>query len=35
VGSPNTMTSFVAAYRRGIYLPNYAQRYIEIVREFT
>jgi hypothetical protein len=29
------MTSFVAAYRRGIYLPNYAQRYIEIVREFT
>jgi DNA-binding transcriptional LysR family regulator len=35
VGSPNTMTSFVAAYRKGIYLPNYAQRYIQIVKEFT
>jgi DNA-binding transcriptional LysR family regulator len=35
VGSPNTMTSFVAAYRKGIYLPNYTQRYIQIVKEFT
>jgi len=34
VGKPKTMTSFVAAYRRGIYLPVYAQRYIQIVREF-
>jgi DNA-binding transcriptional LysR family regulator len=35
VGSPNTMTSFVAVYRKGIYLPHYAQRYIRIVKEFT
>jgi DNA-binding transcriptional LysR family regulator len=35
VGSPKTMTSFVAAYRRGIYLPHYAQRYIRIVKDFT
>jgi DNA-binding transcriptional LysR family regulator len=35
VGSPKTMTSFVAAYRRGIYLPHYAQRYIRIVQDFT
>jgi DNA-binding transcriptional LysR family regulator len=35
IGNPKTMTSFVAAYRRGIYLPNYAQRYIQIVKEFT
>jgi DNA-binding transcriptional LysR family regulator len=35
VGSPNMMTSFVAAYRKGIYLPNYTQRYIQIVKEFT
>ncbi|MDR0400610.1 MAG: LysR family transcriptional regulator [Treponema sp.] len=34
-GSPNTMTSFVAVYRKGIYLPHYAQRYIQIVKEFT
>jgi DNA-binding transcriptional LysR family regulator len=35
VGDPNTMTSFVAAYRKGMYLPQYAQRYIQIVKEFT
>jgi hypothetical protein len=35
VGVPNTMTSFVAAYRKGMYLPQYAQRYIQIVKEFT
>ncbi|AEF85486.1 transcriptional regulator, LysR family [Treponema primitia ZAS-2] len=35
VGTPRTTTSFVAAYRRGIYLPNYAQRFVNIVREFT
>ncbi|MCL2006680.1 MAG: LysR family transcriptional regulator [Treponema sp.] len=35
VGNPKTMTSFVAAYRRGIYLPEYTRRYIQIVREFT
>jgi DNA-binding transcriptional LysR family regulator len=34
-GDPRTMTCFVAAYREGIYLPNYAQRYIQIVRDFT
>jgi DNA-binding transcriptional LysR family regulator len=35
IGNPKTMTSFVAAYRRGTYLPHYAQRYIQIVKEFT
>jgi DNA-binding transcriptional LysR family regulator len=35
VGSPNTMTSFVAVYRKGIYQLHYAQRYIRIVKEFT
>jgi DNA-binding transcriptional LysR family regulator len=35
IGRPKTMTSFVAAYRRGIYLPHYAQRYVRIVKEFT
>lgn len=35
VGNPKTMTCFVAAYRRGIYLPHYAQRYVQIVKEFT
>jgi DNA-binding transcriptional LysR family regulator len=35
IGKPKTMTRFVAAYRQGIYLPVYAQRYIQIVREFT
>jgi len=35
IGKPKTMTSFVAAYRRGIYLPVYGQRYIQIVRDFT
>jgi DNA-binding transcriptional LysR family regulator len=35
VGTPHTITGFVAAYRQGIYLPNYAQRYIRIVKEFT
>ncbi|MDR0876418.1 MAG: LysR family transcriptional regulator [Treponema sp.] len=34
-GNPKTMTCFVAAYRSGIYLPHYAQRYIQIVRDFT
>jgi DNA-binding transcriptional LysR family regulator len=35
VGNPKTVTCFVAAYRRGMYLPHYAQRYVQIVREFT
>jgi DNA-binding transcriptional LysR family regulator len=35
IGDPRTATSFVAAYRRGVYLPNYAQRFITIVKEFT
>jgi DNA-binding transcriptional LysR family regulator len=35
VGNPKTMTCFVAAYRRGTYLPHYAQRYVQIVKEFT
>ena len=35
IGNPKTITSFVAAYRVGIYLPHYAQRYIQIVKDFT
>jgi DNA-binding transcriptional LysR family regulator len=35
VGNPRTMTSFVAAYRCGIYLPQYTLRYIQIVKDFT
>ena len=33
VGKPNTTTSFVAAFRRDIYLPGYAKEYIKIVRK--
>ena len=35
VGRPCTTTSFVAAFRRGVYLPYYAQQFIQIVRDFT
>lgn len=35
VGSPNTKTCFVTAFRRGVYLPQYAKEYIQIVKEFT
>jgi len=35
IGNPKTITSFVAAYRIGIYLPHYASRYIQIVKDFT
>jgi DNA-binding transcriptional LysR family regulator len=35
IGNPKIITSFVAAYRQGIYLPRYAQRYIKIVKDFT
>lgn len=33
VGNPSTQTAFVAAYRRGVYLPKYARDFIEIVKE--
>ncbi len=33
VGNPSTQTDFVAAYRRGVYLPQYARDFIEIVKE--
>lgn len=35
VGSPNTTIDFVAAYRKGSYLPYHAQEYIKIVKDFT
>ncbi len=33
VGNPSTQTNFVAAYRRGAYLPQYARDFIGIVKE--
>lgn len=35
VGNPCTTTSFVAAFRKGIYLPYYTKQYIQIVKKFT
>ena len=35
VGNPNTIVTFVAAYRKNGYLPFHAQAYIKIVKEFT
>lgn len=35
VGDPCTTVDFVAAYRRGSYLPYHAQEYIKIVKDFT
>ena len=35
VGEPRTTTYFVAAYRKGVYLPNYAKDFIKIVKELT
>ncbi len=35
VGSPITTTSFVAAYRQGVYLPYYTHQFIQIVKDFT
>lgn len=35
VGTPKTTANFVAAFRKGIYLPHYAREYIKIVKEFT
>lgn len=35
VGNPCTTVDFVAAFRRGSYLPYHAKEYISIVREFT
>lgn len=35
VGSPQTVVDFVAAFRRGSYLPYHAREYITIVRNFT
>jgi len=32
IGKPNTTTSFVAAFRRDVYLPGYAKEYIKIVK---
>lgn len=34
VGSPSTIINFVAAYRRGGYIPEYAEDYIKMVSEF-
>ena len=35
VGSPCTVMDFVAAFRRGSYLPYHAREYITIVKDFT
>lgn len=35
IGKPNTSVEFVAAYRRGTYIPSYAMDYIKIVKDFT
>lgn len=35
VGNPCTAVNFVAAFRRGSYIPYHAQEYIKIVRDFT
>lgn len=35
VGHPCTTVNFVAAFRRGSYIPYHAQEYIKIVRDFT
>lgn len=35
VGRPCTAVDFVAAFRRGSYLPHYAREYITIVKDFT
>lgn len=35
VGKYATTTDFVAAFRKGVYLPHYAREYIKIVKDFT
>ncbi len=35
VGEPNTTVDFVAAFRKGSYVPYHAQEYIKIVKYFT
>jgi DNA-binding transcriptional LysR family regulator len=35
VGTPPVKTKFVAAYRRGVYLPTYLTDYIQIVKDFV
>ncbi len=35
VGEPCTTVDFVAAYRRGSYIPYHAREYIKIVKDFT
>lgn len=35
VGNPCTTVDFVAAFRRGSYIPYHAQEYIKIMRDFT
>lgn len=35
IGNPQTSVEFVAAYRRGAYIPSYALDYIKIVKDFT
>lgn len=35
VGNPAISSNFVAAYRKGLYLPNYVKDYIQIVKAMT
>lgn len=35
IGEPCTTVDFVAAYRRGSYIPYHAREYIKIVKDFT
>lgn len=35
VGNPSIASNFVAAFRKGMYLPNYAKDYIKIVKDMT
>lgn len=35
IGSPRIAVNFVAAFRRGGYIPQHAQDYIKIVRQYT
>lgn len=35
VGDPSIASNFVAAFRKGVYLPNYARDYIKIVKDMT
>lgn len=35
VGDPCTTVDFVAAFRKGSYIPYHAKEYIKIVKDFT